>query len=113
MPSICLTVGAVDEAISPCLLHCRARACKIQSKPTAGGPSVDSLQAKKTKGLAAATLLTLVIYGAAGRNRTHDPLVRSFACLRKSLTDNGVQPSVPTHAALRVSVVHSPVPQGF
>ena len=32
---------------------------------------------RKTKGLAASTLLTLVIHGAAGRNRTHDPLVRS------------------------------------
>jgi hypothetical protein len=32
---------------------------------------------KKTKGLARAIVLTLVFFGAAGRNRTHDPLVRS------------------------------------
>ena len=33
--------------------------------------------AKKTKGLVDANLLTLESFGAAGRNRTHDPLVRS------------------------------------
>ena len=32
---------------------------------------------RKTKGSTRAYVLTLVVYGAAGRNRTHDPLVRS------------------------------------
>ncbi len=35
------------------------------------------MNAKKTKGLVDANLLTLLSFGAAGRNRTHDPLVRS------------------------------------
>ncbi len=48
-----------------------------QEKPRAVDPSVDPKGPKKTKGSVGANLLTLVFTGAAGRNRTHDPLVRS------------------------------------
>ena len=39
--------------------------------------STHSRAHRKTKGLARVNVLTLVFSGAAGRNRTHDPLVRS------------------------------------
>jgi hypothetical protein len=58
-------------------LHTPQRPVWNQKMPPPVDPSVDPYQAKKTKGLAGANLLTLVIFGAAGRNRTHDPLVRS------------------------------------
>ncbi|MGE4088419.1 MAG: hypothetical protein AB7F93_10065, partial [Immundisolibacter sp.] len=38
--------------------------------------------------------------GAAGRIRTHDPLVRSFCHTAKLLIFQGLMPSVPIHFAL-------------
>ena len=45
--------------------------------------------ARKTKGLAATTLITLVLTGAAGRIRTHDPLVRSQVLYPTELQPRG------------------------
>ena len=55
-----------------------AQAC-FWSRLTVPSPTVPKSfpePARKTKGLARPNVLTLVIVGAAGRNRTHDPLVR-------------------------------------
>ena len=79
--------------------------------PWAVYPSVDPWSSRKTKGLVATTLLTLVIVGAAGRNRTHDPLVRSFCHTAKLLIYQGLKPSVPTHFALFWTVPPSKVTQ--
>ena len=64
-----------------------AQAC-FWSRLTVPSPTVPKSfpePARKTKGLARPNVLTLVIVGAAGRNRTHDPLVRSSFGSRKLL----------------------------
>src|SRR5450631_3088461 len=56
----------------PTASHIRLRRSSISTVPKSF-PDI----ARKTKGSVGANLLTLVFTGAAGRNRTHDPLVRS------------------------------------
>lgn len=51
--------------------QCRPGETATERQPEA------TLKPRKTKGLARANVLTLVFTGAAGRIRTHDPLVRS------------------------------------
>ena len=70
-----VTTSCGDQSISPrgpTASQVRLRRSGISTVPKSF-PDI----AKKTKGLARANVLTLVVYGAAGRNRTHDPLVRS------------------------------------
>ena len=80
-----------------------ARPYAAPENATDGGHLSGPQRPRKTKGSVGTNLLTLVIYGAAGRNRTHDPLVRSQVLYPAELQPRSHKLYIGIHTLARLS----------